>query len=61
MLGNSKLVHLNGKILTCFIQNLVYNLKNVVLHVKVTRSSQKMAKTKTVWKNTYMQHSQSKG
>ena len=34
MLGNSKLVHLNGKILTCFIQNLVYNLKNVVLRRK---------------------------
>ena len=31
VLRNSKLVHLDGKNLTCFIQNLVQNLMNLVL------------------------------
>ena len=37
LLCSSKLVHLGGKNLTCFIQNLVHNLMNLVLSSKSNR------------------------
>ena len=37
LLRSIKLVHLDSKNLTCFIQNLVYNLMNLVPHSKCDR------------------------
>ena len=44
LLQSSKLVHLDGKNLTCFIQNLVPNLMNVVL--KQQEGDKKLLKLK---------------
>ena len=49
-------VHLDGKILACFTENLVQNLMNLVLSSKSDRKWPKMAKTKIVQKNVYMWH-----
>ena len=43
LLCNSKLVHLDGKNLTRFIQNLVQNLMNLILSSKSNRKWPKMA------------------
>ena len=37
LLCSSQLVHLDGKNLTCFIQNLVQNLMNLILRSKSDR------------------------
>ena len=42
-LRSSKLVHLDSKNLTCYIQNLVQNLINLVLHSENNRKWQKNA------------------
>ena len=60
-LRSSKLVHLDGKNLTCFIQDLVQSLMNLVLSFKSDRKRPKRAKIKTVQKTTYIQHSGPKG
>ena len=60
LLRSSKLVHVDGKNLTCFVQNLDQNLMNLVLRSENDRNSQKMAKTKTAQKTTYVGHPLSK-
>ena len=57
LLHSSKLVHIDGKNLSGFIQNLVQNLINSVLSSKSNRKWRKVAKTKKVPTTTYMWHS----
>ena len=56
LLYSSKLEHLDGKTLTCFIQNLVQNLMNLLLSSKSNRKWQKK-----VQKTTYTWYWGSKG
>ena len=60
LLSSSKLVHLRGKTLTCFNQNPVQKLTNLVLMPKSKGKGSKMHKIKTIWKNAYMRLSDSK-
>ena len=55
----NNIVHLDGKSLTCFIQNLVQISMNLVLSSKI--NSQKMTETKAVQKSTCVWHSWSNG
>ena len=60
-LRSSKIVHLDGKNLACFTQNLEQNLMSLVLMSKSERKKPKMLKTKVVRKNAYMRVSEAKG
>ena len=61
LLRSSKKVHLDGKNVAFFTQNLVQNLINLVLRSKSDKKLQKIGKTKTVSKTTYVFHSPFKG
>ena len=54
-LRSRKLVHLNGKNLSCFTWNLVQNLMSLTLISKSNRKWSKLVKTKIVRKNNLLE------